>query len=185
MLRHYFVTDDLDELAIVENELQENGFTTPQIHILSENDQEVQKHHLHEVAAVLKQDVVHSTEIGAFVGAIGALILLTIVYLLNWYTSPAGWMPFIFLAIIILGFCTWEGGFIGIQKPNIHFQRFQEDLHDGKHILFVDVDPEQELTIASVMKSHPKLVPSGFGESTPHWVVRGQDKFKRFMKSMP
>ena len=185
MLRHYYVTDDLDELVIVENELKENGFTTAQIHILSENDVGVENHNLHEVAAVLKQDVVHSTILGALVGVISAMLLLAIVAFFNWYVSPAGWMPFIFLAIIILGFCTWEGGFIGIQKPNIHFKRFQEILHDGKHILFVDVDPEQKSTITSLMKSHPKLEPSGFGESTPQWVVRGQDKFKQFMKSMP
>ena len=185
MLRYYYVTDDLAELEKVENELEQNGFTEPQIHILSENDTEVENHHLHEVAAVLKLDVVHSTQIGAIVGAIGAVITLTLVYFLNWYQSAAGWMPFIFLAIIVLGFCTWEGGFIGIQKPNFNFARFQEMLHKGKHILFVDVDPHQELTIATVMKSHPTVEPSGFGESTPHWVVRGQDKFRNFMKSMP
>jgi len=185
MLRHYYVTDDLDELEKVENELEQNGFTEPQIHILSENDTEVENHHLHEVAAVLKQDVVHSTEVGAIVGVIGAALLLALVYLLNWYQSAAGWMPFIFLAVIILGFCTWEGGFIGIQKPNVNFERFQEMLHKGKHVLFVDVDPHQEFAIASVMKSHPALEASGFGESTPHWIVRGQDKFRSFMKSMP
>lgn len=185
MLRHYYVTDDLDELEKVENELEQNGFTEPQIHILSENDTEVENHNLHEVAAVLKQDVVHSTELGAIVGAIGAVLLLAIVYLLNWYQSPAGWMPFIFLAIIILGFCTWEGGFIGIQKPNVNFERFQEVLHKGKHVLFVDVDPHQELAITTIMKSHPTVEAQGFGESTPHWIVRGQDKFRSFMKSMP
>mgnify|MGYP000020274355 FL=1 len=185
MLRHYYVTDDLDELERVEHELEEQGFTEPQIHVLSENDREVEEHHLHEVEAVLKQDVVHSTEVGAVIGTIAVVILLTLVYIMEWYTTAAGWLPFIFLAIVLLGFCTWEGGFIGIQKPNVNFERFQESLHKGKHVLFVDVDPEQEMALASVMNHHPRVRPSGFGESTPRWFVRLQDKYRAFMKVMP
>jgi hypothetical protein len=37
-------------------------------------------------------------------------------------------MPFIFLAIIALGFSTWEGGFYGIQSPNFHFSKFEDVL---------------------------------------------------------
>ena len=185
MLRHYYITEDINELEQVEKELEDSGFTEPQIHILSENDTEVETHNLHEVAAVLKQDVVHSTEVGAIVGAIGAALLLVLVYFMNWHQTAVGWMPFIFLAVIILGFCTWEGGFIGIQKPNVNFERFQEVLHKGKHVLFVDVAPEQELAIAAVMKGHPNIEGSGFGESTPQWVVKAQEKFHGFMKSMP
>ena len=185
MLRHYYVANDLDELEQVESELEQKGFTEPQIHVLSENDTDVENHHLHEVASVLKQDVVHSTEIGAVVGVVAAGALLLITYLFNWHQSAAGWMPFIFLAIIILGFCTWEGGFIGIQQPNVNFKRFQEVLHKGKHVLFVDVEPDQELALAAVMKAHPNVDISGFGESTPSWVIQAQDKFKRFMKVMP
>jgi len=185
MIRHFYVTEDLDELEIVEKELESKGFTEPQIHVLSENDTEVENHHLHEVESVLKQDVVHSTEVGALYGVIGAIFTLFIAYAMGWTESSAGWMPFIFLSIIVLGFCTWEGGFIGIQKPNVNFEPFQEMLHKGKHILFVDVDPDQEMAIASVMKMHPTVEVAGMGEATPHWVVRGQDKFRRFMKIMP
>ncbi len=185
MLRHYYVTEDLDELEKVEHELGEHGFTEPQMHVLSENDTAVENHHLHEVAAVLKQDVVHSTEYGAIVGVIAAICVLAVVYMMNWHQSAAGWVPFIFLAIIVLGFCTWEGGLIGIQKPNVNFESFQELLHKGKHILFIDVEPNQEVAIASVMRAHPNIEISGFGDATPHWVVSFQSNFKRIMKSLP
>ena len=185
MVRHFYVTEDLDELEKVEQELESQGFTEPQIHVLSENDAEVENHNLHQVESVLKLDVVHSTEMGAIYGVIGAIVTLLIAYAMGWTASEAGWMPFIFLAIIVLGFCTWEGGLIGIQKPNINFEPFQEMLHKGKHILFVDVDPNQEMAIASVMKMHPNVQAAGLGEATPHWVVRGQDKFRHFMKMMP
>ncbi|SFC78402.1 NAD/FAD-utilizing enzyme [Pseudoalteromonas denitrificans] len=185
MIRHYYVTEDLDDLEQVEQELESQGFTEPQIHVLSEHDFEVEEHHLHEVESVLKLDVVHSTEVWGAIGVVSAILTLAVAYFMGWTHSEAGWIPFIFLSIIILGFCTWEGGLIGIQKPNINFERFQELLHKGKHIFFVDVDPDQEMIIDTVMKHHPQLQMAGVGKATPHWVVRGQDNFKRLMKFMP
>ncbi|KGJ90749.1 hypothetical protein [Thalassotalea sp. ND16A] len=185
MVRHYYLSNDLDELEEVEQELLENGFTMPQLHVLSENDADVQAHHLHQVESVLKKDVVHSTEVGALVGLAGAILVLLAAYLLGWTESAAGWMPFVFLSIIVLGFCTWEGGFIGIQRPNVEFERFQKTLSEGKHIFFVDAEPNQENILAKLMKYHPSLTVEGFGESTPAWVVKGQDKYHKFMKKMP
>lgn len=185
MLRHYYISDDLDDLEAIENELESKGFSKPQIHVLSEKDAEVEKHHLHAIEAVLKQDVVHSTEIGAAIGAIGAAIILAGAYFLGWTESAAGWLPFVFLAVVVLGFCTWEGGLIGIQVPNYQFKRFQKLLKQGKHVLFVDLDAEQEAIVNEVVKHHPRLKHAGTGEATPGWVVKGQDKFQRFMKTMP
>lgn len=185
MQRHYYISDDLDDLEVVEKELEEEGVATPQIHVLSENDAEVEKHHLHAIESVLKKDVVHSTEIGAVVGVIGACLVLLVAYLMQWHTSPAGWIPFGFLAAVVLGFCTWEGGLIGIQIPNYQFKRFQKLLKQGKHVFFVDVDKEQESILSNVVSRHPKLEIAGLGEATPGWVVHGQEKFHKAMKTLP
>lgn len=185
MVRHYYLSDNLIELKQVEQELLENGFTVPQLHVLSDNDAEIQKLHLNEVESVLKKDVVHSTEVGALVGAIGAVLVLTAASLLGWTESQAGWMPFIFLAIVVLGFCTWEGGFIGIQRPNVEFERFQKTLNEGKHIFFVDVKEKQQSTLAKLMSYHPNLILEGFGQGSPAWVVNGQSNYQKFIKKMP
>ncbi|QSX38900.1 NAD/FAD-utilizing enzyme [Shewanella sedimentimangrovi] len=185
MVRHYYATADLDDLEQVEHELEANGITEPQIHVLSEQDGAVESHHLHEVEPVLKQDVVHSTEIGAFVGILVACAVLVIGYLMGLTEGPGGWVPLVFLAIVLLGFCTWEGGFIGIQVPNVNFKRFQGLLHRGRHVFFVDIEQEQEGLLSRVIMSHPRLHAVGTGEATPSWVVHSQDNFKRFMKFMP
>ena len=143
MKRHYYISDDLDDLEIVERDLEAAGVSTPQIHVLSEDDAGLDEHHLHKVEAVLKKDVVHGTELGAVVGVIAAAAVLSIAYF-SGLTETYTWVPAIFLSVIVLGFCTWEGGLIGIQEPHVDFRRFQEDLKAGKHVLFVDVDPEQE-----------------------------------------
>ncbi|KKO47321.1 NAD/FAD-utilizing enzyme [Arsukibacterium ikkense] len=185
MLRRYFISDDLDDLEAVEQELEQQGLVTPQIHILSEQDANVELHHLHEVSPVLKSDVVRATEVGAVIGVIGAALVLIVAYAMGWTASAAGWVPFVFLAVVVLGFCTWEGGFIGIQEPNIHFKRFQEILKQGKHVLFVDVAPEHERVLKKVVRRHPRLQLAGTGKATPGWVIRVQVYFRRFMKAMP
>lgn len=184
MKRHYYVSTDLDDLEIVERDLENAGVTTPQIHVLSLDDQGVEEHHLHNVEAVLKKDVVRGTELGAVVGVIAAAAVLAIAYF-SGITETYTWVPAIFLSVIVLGFCTWEGGLIGIQEPHVEFRRFQDDLESGKHILFVDVDPEQEDILQRVVAEHPKLASAGEGTATPRFVVRGQDTFNKFMKTAP
>jgi hypothetical protein len=185
MQRHYYVSDDLNDLEAVARELEQSGLSSPQIHVLSENDAEVEKHHLHAIEAVLKQDVVHSTQLGAVVGIIGAALILGLTYAMQWHTSAAGWLPSGFLAVIVLGFCAWEGGLVGIQIPNYQFKRFQALLKQGKHIFFVDVDANQYEVLCQVVKRHDALIHAGTGDATPYWVVKGQDKYNHVMKVLP
>jgi len=185
MKRHFYISDNLDDLEHVEEELESSGVSTPQIHVLSEDDADVENHHLHKVEAVLKKDVVHSMEIGAMAGVVAATLVLIVAYFAGWTASAAGWVPFVFLAVVILGFCTWEGGLFGIQEPHYQFKRFQEALHEGKHVLFVDVDPSQEEVLSQVVARHSKLELAGVGEATPALIVGAQNTWRNFVKSMP
>jgi len=185
MLRHYYISDDLNDLQVIEKELENRGVSTPQIHVLSEDDAEVEKHHLHAIEAVLKQDVVRSTQLGAIVGIIGAALVLGLTYAMQWHTTDAGWLPSVFLAVIVLGFCTWEGGLVGIQIPHYQFKQFQELLKQGKHVFFVDLDDDQYELLCEVVERHSSLTHAGSGDATPSWVVKGQDKFKSVMKVLP
>lgn len=184
MKRHYYLTDDLDDLKKVEQELEQNGVVKPQIHVLSKNDQDVAEHNLHQVEAVLKKDVVYKMEIGAVFGVVGFLLVLAISHF-SGATATVGWVPFIFLAIVVLGFCTWEGGFLGIQEMHHDFKRFQEDLDRGRHVFFVDIDASQESLLEQVTRSHPSLQNAGFGDATPRWVIMWQKNWTKFMDAMP
>lgn len=184
MKRNYYISNDLDDLAAVERDLEAAGVTTPQIHVLSKDDAGVEERHLHKVEAVLKKDVVYGTRRGAVIGVIGAAIVIGIAWF-SGLTETHTWVPAIFLAVIVLGFCTWEGGLIGIQEPHVDFKRFQGVLDSGKHILFVDIDPDQEPMLDAVVAAHPALMGAGAGAATPRMVVRFQDQWSRFMKVAP
>ncbi len=178
MNRHYFVSEDLDDLERIEEQLERRGICKPQIHVLSKDDTAVANHiNLHSIEAVFKQDIVHGTLLGATLGIFAATLVIAIGYMSKLPDSYT-WMPFYFLAIVMFGFITWSGGFYGIQTPHKDFRRFQEDLENGKHIFIVDLDPEQEDVIQQIKREHPHLHDAGTGNATPRWVVMGQQSFK-------
>jgi len=177
MLRHYFISDSLDDLEVIEKQLEASGISTPQIHVLSRNDAEVEHHHhLHEVQSFMKRDIVHSTLRGALVGLCAFLLVPSVAYYAGWTDTAAGWLPFLFLAVVLLGFSTWVGGLLGIERPNRNFVRFEQVLNDGKHIFFVDLEPDQEAVLESLLKSHPLLELAGTGSSAPHWLIALQQR---------
>ena len=177
MRRHYFISSSLDDLEVFEEQLEAAGVSTPQIHVLSRNDAEVERRrHLHEVQSFMKKDVVRSTKRGAVVGLCAFVLVLAVAYTAGWTETAVGWMPFVFLAVVLLGFCAWEGGLLGIQKPNRDFVRFEQALSEGKHILFVDLEHRQEAALGAVLKSHPRVELAGTGTSAPYWLIALQQK---------
>lgn len=108
-------------------------------------------------------------------------MLAAMVLLIGNYTNASAtytWTPIIFLAVVLLGFCTWWGGFHGIHKPHKDFKRFEKDLEAGKHVFIVDTDLDQEVLLNHVLQSHRKIKSAGTGSATPRWVVMGQQLFK-------
>ncbi len=181
MKRYFYIGDDLDDLERLEEELEAAGVVTPQIHVLTLDDSGAEHHqNLHQVTALMKKDIVHSALIGAAVGACAFVLVLVVAYLAGWTDTPAGWLPFVFLAVVLLGFFTWEGGLRGIESPNVHFERFQKVLEEGKHVFFVDLEPGQEAVLRKALENHPSLQSAGVGRAAPHWVVFWQYRAKRF-----
>ncbi len=170
--RHYFISDDLDDLEQVEAELLAQGVSAPQIHVLSRDNANVQRHNsLIGVSSLMKRDLVHSALIGAGLGLILAIAILIISRLAGWVNEPAGWVPFVFLAIALFGTMTWLGGLRGIQTPNHQFKRFQTVLDNGRHVLFIDLEPVGKTVLENICKRHPGLEFAGKGQPMPGWIM--------------
>ena len=182
MNRHYYISDNLDELEKIESELQASGINTEQIHVLSDQDAAVERHQLHDVNSLMKQDLVHSGGLGGLVGLGLAAMVLAIAYLSGWAETAVGWMPFVFLALVAFGFSVWEVGLFGLQRPNVHFQGFHDVLRQGRHLFFVDVAPRQEAALARVVLHHPQLELAGTGSASPGWVVTLQHRWHQLRR---
>jgi hypothetical protein len=125
----------------------------------------------------MKTDLVHSSLQGACVGVVLSLLTLFAVHQYGWANSVTGWMPFVFLFVVLMGFCTWEGGLIGIQKSNYKFVRFEHVLASGKHVFFVDLEPLQKPILDGLLKIHPNLEEAGVEESFQYLLILLQRKF--------
>ena len=179
MKRHFYVSEDLDDLDRIEDELEAHGVHRPQIHVFSRDDTGIDQHdHLHNVESVFKKDVVHGTIVGTWIGVAFALLVLLVAATSDWPETYT-WMPFVFLAIVFLGFGAWSGGLYGIQVPHRDFKRFESQLRQGKHVFIVDVDQDQEASLERVVNRHPGLQLAGMGKATPRWIVMGQQGIKK------
>lgn len=184
MKRYYFIDDDLEDLALIERELESRNVVKPQVHVLSRDDAGVQGHGLNEVHSLLKKDIIRAGEIGGLIGLVVSLLSIAIAYF-SGLAELIGWVPFIFLSIVLLGFFTWEGGLFGIQEPNRRFRQFEAALKAGNHVFLVDVEPKQEAVLRDIMAAHPQLKPAGVGESAPRWVIGAQQKWREFLNWAP
>ena len=153
MQRHYYVSDSLETLALIEQRLHADGIAKSQVHVLSDDHAEVERREINEVHSILRSDLIRSGLKGAALGfALGALCLGATA--LTGIHQTLGWVPFIFLAIVLFGFCTWEGGLFGIQEKNSAFERFEKALAQGQHILMVDVHSDEEPILQQAVDAH-------------------------------
>lgn len=181
MTRYFFIGDTLDDLERFEEDLEQHGIVKPQIHVLSADDIGVAHHgHLHPVKSFMKKDVVNSTLLGAAVGAVLALAVLMIVALAGWQEQVESWTPFVFLAMAIFGFSTWQGGLWGIQSSNVHFRQFEQALRNGQHVFFVDVPDAQAGPVKTLSRAHASVRFAGVDEGSPGWLVFSQHHLTRF-----
>ena len=104
MKRHYYISDDLNDLEKLEIELEKAGVDVEQIHCLSNDDAYLETHHLHAVDSISKKDVVRSGLIGLLIGLAGAAAIL---FLSSHFgiSENFTWAPALFLSIAFLGFC--------------------------------------------------------------------------------
>ncbi len=183
MKRHYFISNDLDDLERIEQELESRGINQPQIHVLSKDDEAVARHqHLHNIEAAFKQDVANGMLLGATFGALFATLVITAGYMSN-LPETYTWIPFYFLALVLFGVLTWSGGFYGIQTPHQDFWRFQNDLNHGKHVFIVDLSPSQEKILQQIKARHPQLNDADTVKTTPRWMLMGQQHFRNITSS--
>ena len=185
MKRHYYLSDDLDDLERLESELISAGFNEEQIHVLSDDVANADNHHLHSVNSLSRQDIIHSGFIGLIIGLSLVVVILGATYLFKLHITAAGWLPIVILSVITLGFCTWEGGLWGIQKPNHEFERFKSEIGKGRHLFFIDADKSQEKKLRNIIDHHKRLESSVTGSATPKWIVDARHQWHKFIHWAP
>ncbi|HSC74793.1 MAG TPA: magnesium transporter [Pseudomonadales bacterium] len=176
MKHHYYVTTDLDDLEVAETELERAGISASRMHVLTEDTAGAMTHHLHPVNDLMKRDAIHTAMVGSTLGLSLAAIIL-ILASTSGLAAQMGWAPFILISIAVIGFSTWEGGLLGIQRPNHSLLRFMGSIKKGRHVLLVDVNTQQEQALARVVANHPALRVARDGTPDAHSVAQWKKKW--------
>lgn len=163
MKRHYYSSESVDALEKLEIELERAGVDAEQIHVMSDNEALFRDRHLHMASFLSKRAVLRSGSIGFGIGLVASLVIFFISAQAG-FTKEFTLAPAAFLSLAVLGFCTWEGGLWGIQKPSRDYARFQNMLEGGAHLMFVDVMPGQDKLVASVVASIRGISAEGKGD---------------------
>tara|TARA_B100000809_G_C15138968_1_gene532039 strand:- start:1211 stop:1717 length:507 start_codon:yes stop_codon:yes gene_type:complete len=149
MNRLFFVVSSLESVESVENDLIGGGINESHIHLLSSQPNEADKRNLHEVSSLAKSDVYQSTLKGIPIGVLLASAVVALTHYYSWYTQFT-WVPFIFLAILVMGFSCWEFGLWGIQHRNSELSQFDNTIDKGRHVLLIDSDSNDREKIKSI-----------------------------------
>lgn len=152
-----YLTNDIDELEAAEHDLEVNGVPRSHIHILSENDTALVEHDLPGYSEWSKRDIFYFGSRGAMIGLALSSIALIGGYLYG-VSDPTTWIVLTFISAMVVGFCSWEGGLIGVNKLNHAFSKYAVALKNGAYLLVIDTTSEQEEKVARYsIESHPRL----------------------------
>ncbi len=184
MNRYYYTSDDLDVLEHLQDDLESRGVDELRIHVMSDQDNQIGVRRLHEVDSLSKKDWVRSGLKGALVGMALAFIIL-IAGLALGLMDTVWAVPILFLAVVILGFCTWEGGLIGAHNPHPDVKRFQEQLRNGQHVLYVDINDNEKSAMEQAISAHPQVRRAGTGKSEPGVISSLRQSFRDAIHSLP
>lgn len=184
MRRYFYLSESLDELEDIESKLESEGIATPQIHVISHDDSGLDNHKLHQVHQWFQTDVIPYTVRGLLIGLVFAVLVISACYAFGLH-GAIGRIPFLFLSIVLLGFCTWEAGFIGTQLPNRYLKRFNAALDGGSHLLMVDVDDKSEPTLKEVVGQFPSLKSAGIGGGQSKWALFTKKKARDYLEWAP
>ena len=156
MKRYYYISKSLDDTDNIHQQLIDRGIEKEHIHVYGLSDEVVQAHDFNPILSIFKSDVVHYILRGLLIG-LAASIILTLTFAF-FVPDVTRFLPFIILfSALLTGFISWEAGLIGLHKQNYKFVPFVKMLNKSKHLVMVDVVPEQTPILINTLKEFRKV----------------------------
>ena len=176
MKRLYYLTDTLNSVSQISDDLHNKGVTDWHIHVLSKDEAGLYHRHVHSAHLFQQNDVIHSGELGAMLG--GTISLITVFVLcviLPFISEPIPPMIPLIVAAIFTLFGAWSGGLVGSMRDNYKIAQFHDDIEQGKHLIMVDVHKPQEQQVRQQLRQyHPEALLAAIGSS---WILPFNRRF--------
>lgn len=153
----YYLSESLDHSEQVSADLKEAGLLDFYLHVISRDEHGLVQKHIHSSNYLETLDLFRGSTIGGLIGFSFALILAILESQFQFF----GFVLPTYAYFIIIGFFTlfgvWEGGLYGIDSENKKIEPFSDDLKQGKYLMLVYADKEEEQAITNMMRDkHPE-----------------------------
>ncbi|TKB43664.1 hypothetical protein [Thalassotalea mangrovi] len=160
MKRHFCISDNLSNLHLFSLELEQKGFLPPQFRILSDQPG------INQLNQYFPKGIywfinLYRSEIHTIFWYSIAGLLLYFGYVLGLTQTDAGWIPLIAIIIVFVALTTVLSVPDSKDSMLLDRKRLMHELESGKHVLVLDVEDEQEVTLFQTIMLHPELE---FGE---------------------
>ena len=162
MKRLYYLSDNIDYVKAISDELHQSGISDWNFHVMSRDEAGIYTHHLHGSNPLQRTDFIHGALRGTLCGL--TLSLLAVIGLL-WQTSFPHEVP-IAAALMLTMFSTWVGGLIGISRVHYKIARYYDKLQAGEYLIMVDVPRKYAASIEPILESHYRGKAQKVGESS-------------------
>ena len=116
---------------------------------------------LHEASYFIKTDFMRGAGLGLFLGALGGVILASIVVNYPPEGTHPGLATAVAIALVGVAIGLWLGSMAATALPNSRLRPFDDEIQRGKVLLIVDVRYEQVDHIRQIVASrHPEILVS-------------------------
>jgi hypothetical protein len=153
----YYLSPTLADTQHVSDDLHKSGVDDWFIHIISKNEEGLNRLRLHSGNYLETLDVLREGLIGV---VLGFLVGLVVAGLFSVFEPFGPNTPLIaFLAIVFLFTCfgAWQGGLAGISSENKKLHRFHDDIEAGKYLILVYAHKNEEEKVHAMMaRLHPE-----------------------------
>lgn len=158
MKRMYYLTSNLDSTEQISRDLHEEGITDWNFHVHCMDEAGLYKRRIHSANYIHKLDIVRYGERGAIVGfLIGIAAVAYVITAQPFGPEGATTLAYVALCGFLTLFGAWVGGLAGLSHENQKIAMFHEEVERGKYLLLIDVRPDEEEKVKSLMaRKHPE-----------------------------
>lgn len=177
MKRLYYLTDNIDSVESISEELHRKGITEWNFHVMSHDKYDLKQHHLHTTNTFLhERDGIRIAERGALIGIVAG-IFATIGFIMFTPLLEVRLLAAALLIAVCLLMGTFGavlGAIFGSAFENSKIAQFHDDLASGKFLIMADVTKDNIEQVKNVMQVlHAEAIAAGEDETviTPFKVV--------------
>ncbi len=154
---YYYLSPTLAETESVSDDLHKSGVNDWFIHIISKNEEGLNRRHLHSSNYIETMDLIREGLLGAIIGFIAGLLFAVIISVSQPFGPNVPPIAYLGMILLLTFFGAWQGGLVGISTENKKLQHFHNDIEAGKYLILVYAHRDEEEKVHAMMtRQHPE-----------------------------